>query len=137
MSRKQVKHKFFRLHLEAQKANPAPPVGPTIGQHGLNIMDFCKKFNQASECYPPGTPVAVNVTIIGERNFSLKVGQPITSYLINQLAETNTDGQRVIKSSNVTKIAEQKMSDLTSNTLEAAERTVLGCARSMNIKLID
>lgn len=128
-----------KLQCPAGKANPAPPVGPALGQHGVNIMDFCTKFNQATKD-KGDTVIPVEISIYEDRTFDFILKQPPVAILIKHAAKISkgsgkTPKEKVgsISASDVTKIAQQKMPDLQANSLEAAERIVIGTARSMGV----
>lgn len=130
---------ILKLNLPAGKANPAPPVGPALGQHGVAIMDFCKQYNEKTKTMQ-GTIPAV-VTIYEDRSFTFELKKPPVSALIkkalNLAKGSGTAGRDIVaslKDSQVEAIAKEKMEDLNANTLEAAKKIIAGTARSMGIK---
>ncbi len=134
---------LVKLQLKAGQANPAPPVGPVLGQHGVNIMEFCKQFNaQTQKNMGEVTPVLL--TVYKDRSFSFVVKTPPVSYLLLKSAGVekgsgtpNKDKVARVRKADVRKIAEQKMVDLNANDIEAAMKIVAGTARSMGIDVID
>lgn len=131
---------ILKLNLPAGKANPAPPVGPALGQHGVAIMDFCKQYNEKTKAMQ-GTIPAV-VTIYEDRTFTFELKKPPVSALIkkalNLAKGSATPGRDIVatlKDAQVAAIAEDKMEDLNANSLEAAKKIVSGTARSMGIKV--
>ena len=134
---------LIKLQLKAGQANPAPPVGPVLGQHGVNIMEFCKQFNAATQ-KNMGEVTPVVLTVYKDRSFTFIVKTPPVSYLIMKACGLekgsgvpNKDKVGKLKKADVKKIAEQKMSDLTANSVEAAMRIVAGTARSMGVDIVD
>ncbi len=134
---------LIKLQLKAGQANPAPPVGPVLGQHGVNIMEFCKQFNAATQ-KNMGEVTPVVLTVYKDRSFTFIVKTPPVSYLIMKACGLekgsgvpNKDKVGKLKKADVQKIAEQKMSDLTANSVEAAMRIVAGTARSMGVDIVD
>src|SRR5258708_2749530 len=135
---------FRKLQVPAGAANPAPPIGPALGQRGLNIMEFCKAFNAQSQKMEKGTPVPVVITIYGDRSFTFEMRTPPVSYFIKKAAKLESgskapgrDKAGTITKAQVREIAEQKVKDLNSNTVEAAMRMVEGSARSMGIEVTE
>jgi large subunit ribosomal protein L11 len=143
----------LKLQIEAAKANPAPPVGPALGQHGVNIQEFCAKFNEATKDMV-GDIVPAEITIYDDRSFTFKLKTPPASDLLRKaarpLGEARPDGaagiekgsgvpnkQKVgkITSEHLRKIAERKMADLNANNIESAEKIIAGTARSMGIEI--
>lgn len=130
-----------KLQIEAGKANPAPPVGPALGQHGINIADFCQKFNAATK--DKGNDlIPVEITIYEDRTFDFILKTPPTSYLLKKAAgiEKGSGDPQKKKVGKITKaqleeIAKKKMEDLNTNDLEAAKRIIEGTARSMGIRI--
>ncbi len=140
----------LKLQVKAQQANPSPPVGPALGQRGLNIMAFVKEFNAKSADFAPGTPVPVVITYYQDKSFSLELKTPPASFLVKQAAGLQPQGKRnrakgsakpgrdvagTITAAQVRKIAEAKMKDLNATTIEAAMNIVLGSARSCGIEV--
>jgi large subunit ribosomal protein L11 len=133
----------IKLQIPAGKANPAPPVGPALGQHGLNIQDFCTKFNEASKDRM-GDVVPVDITVYEDRTFSFVLKTSPASDLLKKAAgvEKGSGNPLKDKAGTVTKaqvreIAEKKMTDLNANDVEMAMRIIEGSARSMGIKIVD
>lgn len=129
----------IKLQLEAGKANPAPPVGPALGQHGVNIQEFCKQFNDATKTMS-GDIIPAEITIFEDRSFTFKLKTPPTSALLKKAAGLEKGSGDPLKTkvgkvsrAEVRKIAERKMLDLNANNLEAAEKIIEGTARSMGI----
>jgi len=133
----------IKLQLEAGKATPAPPVGPALGQHGVNIMDFCKKFNAAT-ADKPGMVFPAVITVYGDRSFTFELKTPPASFLILKAAgikkgsgEPNKVKVGKITKAQVEEIAKIKMPDLNARTLEAAMKIIEGTARNMGVKVVD
>lgn len=134
---------LIKLQIPGGQANPAPPVGPALGQHGVNIMEFCKQYNAAT-ANQAGQVIPVDVTIYEDRSFSLVTKTPPASVLILQKAgiekgsgEPNRNKVGTISRSKVREIAELKMPDLSANDVDAAMRIIEGTARSMGVTVID
>ena len=135
---------FIKLQIAAGKANPSPPVGPALGQRGLNIMEFCKAFNAATQKMEPGMPIPVVITAYADRTFSFVTKLPPVSYFIKQAAKvqsgSKTPGRSKVASitkAQVKEIAEKKMPDLNCVSIESAMNTVAGQARSMGIEVVE
>ncbi|MGH8769489.1 MAG: 50S ribosomal protein L11 [Burkholderiales bacterium] len=133
---------FVKLQVPAGKANPSPPIGPALGQRGLNIMEFCKAFNAQTQGVEPGLPLPVVITAYADKSFTFIIKTPPTSVLIRKAAKVekgsakpNTDKVGRLTRAQVEQIAKQKMPDLTAADLEAAMRTVAGSARSMGVEV--
>jgi large subunit ribosomal protein L11 len=131
---------FIKLQVPAGKANPAPPIGPALGQRGLNIMEFCKAFNAQTQKAEPGLPLPVVITAYSDKSFSFIIKTPPVTVLIKKAAgvesgspRPHTDKVGKITKKQVEEIAKVKMPDLNAASLEAAMRTVAGSARSMGI----
>ena len=131
---------FIKLQIPAGKANPSPPVGPALGQRGLNIMEFCKAFNAATQKMEPGMPIPVVITAYADRTFSFVTKLPPVSYFIKQAAKIQSGSKEPGKTkvakltkAQVMEIAEKKMPDMNCATVEAAAAMVAGQARSMGI----
>ncbi len=134
---------FIKLQIPAGKANPAPPVGPALGQHGLNIMDFCKAFNAQTK-QNTGTLIPVEITVYKNRTFTFITKTPPASELLKKelglssgSAEPNRDKVGNVTNDQLRKIAQIKMTDLNASDEEAAMRMIAGTARSMGIDLAD
>ena len=131
---------LIKLQVPAGKANPSPPIGPALGQRGLNIMEFCKAFNAATQKMEPGLPIPVEITAYQDKSFTFKLKTPPASVLIMKAAKLekgsprpHTDKVGKITKKQVEEIAKQKMPDLNASDLEAAMRIVAGSARSMGV----
>lgn len=132
---------LVKLQIKAGVATPAPPVGTALGQHGVNIMDFCKQYNEATQQYA-GQVIPVELTIYEDRSFTFVTKQPPAAELIKQAAGIesgsaipNRDKVAVLTRSQVRAIAEQKMDDLNANDVEMAMRIIAGTARSMGVEV--
>ncbi len=130
-----------KLQIRAGQATPAPPVGTALGQHGVNIMDFCRQYNDATQQFA-GQVIPVEMTIYEDRSFSFVTKQPPAAELIKQAAgiekgsgEPNRTKVGKLSSQQVRRIAEQKMVDLNANDVEMAMRIIAGTARSMGVEV--
>ncbi len=130
----------IKLHLPAGQATPAPPVGPALSQHGLNIMEFCKAFNAQTKNMPPGLTIPVVITVYKDRSFSFILKSPPASVLLKEAAkiakgsgEPNRNKVGKVTRKQLEEIAKKKMEDLNAGSLEAAVRIIEGTARSMGI----
>ena len=133
---------FLKLQVPAGAANPSPPIGPALGQRGLNIMEFCKAFNARTQEMEKGQPIPVVITIFADRSFTFEMKTPPVSYFIKQAVKKDKGSQNPGKESAGTlstkqlrEIAEKKMVDLNANDVEAAMAMVAGSARSMGIQV--
>ena len=140
MAKKEISG-YVKLQINGGQANPAPPVGPALGQRGINIMEFCKAFNEKTKNFM-GKPVPVVITVYADKSFTFVTKSPPTSFFIKKVAKlkkgSQTPGKSVVSTisrDDVKKIAEQKMSDLNTTSLNAAEKMVAGTARSMGISV--
>ncbi|RAA07574.1 50S ribosomal protein L11 [Ralstonia pseudosolanacearum] len=131
---------FIKLQIPAGKANPSPPVGPALGQRGLNIMEFCKAFNAQTQGMEPGLPVPVVITAFADKSFTFVRKSPPATVLIKKAAgvqkgsaKPHTDKVGKITRAQAEEIAKAKNADLTAADLDAAVRTIAGSARSMGI----
>ncbi len=131
---------YIKLQVPAGQANPSPPVGPALGQHGVNIMEFCKAFNAATQSMEQGAPVPVTITVYNDRSFSYEMKTPPASYLLKKAAglqkgsgEPNTKKVGKVNRAQLEEIAKAKDADLTAADLDAAVRTIAGSARSMGL----
>ena len=131
---------YIKLQVPAGKANPSPPIGPALGQRGLNIMEFCKTFNAQTQGMEPGLPVPVVITAYQDKSFTFVMKTPPASILIKKAAKIDKGSQRphTDKVGKITRvqaeeIAKAKMADLTAADLDAAVRTIAGSARSMGV----
>jgi len=140
-SKKKVKS-LIKLQIKGGAANPSPPVGPALGQHGVNIMDFCKAFNAVTQTPDKaGKPLPVEITVYEDRSFTFIIKTPPASYLIKEAAKVkkgsstpNTEKVGKVNRKQLEEIAKIKMQDLTAADLDAAVRTMAGSARSMGIE---
>ena len=135
---------YIKLQIPAGKANPSPPVGPALGQRGLNIMEFCKAFNAATQKMEPGMPIPVIITAYADRTFSFVTKMPPVSYFIIKatgLPKGSKEPGRTkvgkITKAQVKEIAEKKMPDLNCSTVESAMNMVMGQTRSMGIEVVE
>lgn len=131
---------YIKLQVKAGQANPSPPVGPALGQHGVNIMEFCKAFNAQTQSMEPGLPIPVVITVYSDRSFTYVTKTPPASILLKKAAGISSGSKtpHTDKVGNVTRaqleeIAKAKEPDLTAADLDAAVRTIAGSARSMGI----
>jgi large subunit ribosomal protein L11 len=135
---------FLKLQVPAGAANPSPPIGPALGQRGLNIMEFCKAFNAQTQKIEKNTPIPVIITTYQDRSFTFEMKTPPVSYFLKKAAKlesgSKTPGRDMV--GEVTKkqlreIAEQKMKDLNCDTIEAAMKMIEGSARSMGLTVAE
>jgi large subunit ribosomal protein L11 len=133
---------FIKLQVPAGKANPSPPIGPALGQRGLNIMEFCKAFNAQTQGVEPGLPLPVVITAYADKSFTFILKTPPASILIKKAAgiQRGSSKPHAEKVGRITRaqaeaIAPQKLPDLTASDLDAAVRTIAGSARSMGINV--
>ena len=136
---------IIKLHVPAGKANPSPPIGPALGQRGLNIMEFCKAFNAATQNLDPGMPIPVVITAFGDRSFTFVTKSPPNSYFLKKAAGVEKGSQTTGKGSavgrvtmtQIREIAEQKMQDLNAKDIDGACRMLIGSARSMGLDIVE
>ena len=133
---------YLKLQVPAGAANPSPPIGPALGQRGLNIMEFCKAFNAQTQNMEKGAPLPVVITIYADRSFTFEMRTPPVSYFLKKAAKlesgAKTPGRGAVGSvtrEQVKEIAEKKMKDLNTDNVEAAMRMVEGTARSMGLEV--
>jgi large subunit ribosomal protein L11 len=133
---------YLKLQVPAGAANPSPPIGPALGQRGLNIMAFCKDFNAKTSQMEKGSPIPVVITIYGDKSFTFEMRTPPMSYFLKKAAKIESgsktpgrDNVAKVTAAQVREIAEKKMADLNCDTVEAAMRMVEGSARSMGIQV--
>ena len=133
---------YNKLQVAAGKANPSPPVGPALGQHGLNIMEFCKAFNAQTQSLEAGAPIPVVISVYSDRSFTFEVKTPPASFLLKKAAgiksgsgRPNTDKVGTVTRAQLEEIATTKAADLTAADMDAAVRTIAGSARSMGINV--
>lgn len=132
----------IKLQIPAGQANPSPPVGPALGQHGVNIMEFCKTFNAKTQSLEPGITTPVEITVFSDRSFTFIIKTPPASVLLKKAAGVAKGASDQLKQkvgkvtkAQVTEIAKLKLPDLNTTDIEAAIRTVEGTARSMGIQV--
>lgn len=135
---------YIKLQIPAGKANPSPPVGPALGQRGVNIMEFCKAFNAATQKMEPGMPIPVVITVYSDRSFSFIHKTPPASYFLKKAAglqkgsgETGKGFVGKVTQAQLKEIAEAKMADLNAVTPEAAVEMIKGSARSMGLEVVE
>jgi large subunit ribosomal protein L11 len=133
---------YIKLQVAAGKANPSPPVGPALGQHGVNIMEFCKAFNAATQSAEQGMPIPVVITVYSDRSFTFITKTPPASVLLKKAAglksgsgRPNTEKVGTVSRAQLEEIATTKMADLTAADMDAAVRTIAGSARSMGLNV--
>ena len=135
---------YIKLEIAAGQANPSPPVGPALGQRGLNIMEFCKAFNASTQKMEPGTPTPVVITAYADRSFTFVTKTPPASYFLKKAAGIESGSSTPsrefagkVTKKQIREIAEKKMKDLNANDLDAAARMIAGSARSMGIEVVE
>jgi len=133
---------YIKLQVAAGQANPSPPVGPALGQHGVNIMEFCKAFNAATQSMEAGMPIPVIITVYSDRTFTFVTKTPPASVLLKKAAglkkgsgRPNTEKVGTVTREQLEEIAKTKEPDLTAADLDAAVRTIAGSARSMGLNV--
>jgi large subunit ribosomal protein L11 len=133
---------YIKLQVPAGKANPSPPIGPALGQRGVNIPEFCKQFNAATQGLEEGSPIPTVITVYTDRSFSFEMKTPPASFLLKKAAKiasaSKTPGKDVagsVTQAQVREIAQTKMKDLNANDVEAAMLIIAGSARSMGIEV--
>ncbi|KAA9129533.1 50S ribosomal protein L11 [Marinihelvus fidelis] len=133
---------YIKLQVPAGQANPSPPVGPALGQHGVNIMEFCKAFNADSQGLEPGMPIPVVITVYSDRSFTFITKTPPAAVLLRKAAgiakgsgEPNTKKVGTVTRDQLEEIAKTKEPDLTAADMDAAVRTIAGSARSMGLNV--
>ena len=132
----------LKLQVKAGQANPSPPVGPALGQRGINIMEFCKAFNARTQELEPGAPCPTIISYYQDKSFTMEIKTPPASYFLKKAAKkksgANKPGKEIVGSitaAQVREIAEAKMKDLNANDVDAAMQIILGSARSMGIEV--
>ena len=135
---------YIKLQIPAGQANPSPPVGPALGQRGLNIMEFCKAFNAATDSMEKGIPIPVEITAYSDRSFTFITKTPPASYFLKKAAKLSKGGQTPGKSlvgkvttAQCKEIAEMKKADLNSVSIEGAIEMIKGSARSMGLEVVE
>ncbi|MBK66580.1 MAG: 50S ribosomal protein L11 [Rickettsiales bacterium] len=142
MAKKKVEG-YLKLQVPAGAANPSPPIGPALGQAGLNIMEFCKAFNAKTEDQDKGTPLPTIITIYSDKSFTFEIKTPPASYFLKKAAKVQKGAGAVgteivgsVTKKQVKEIAEAKMKDLNANDIDAAMKIIEGSARSMGIEVV-
>ena len=135
---------YIKLQVPAGKANPSPPIGPALGQRGVNIMDFCKAFNAQTGDFDVGTPLPTIITVYADRSFSFVTKTPPATYLIKKALNLKSGSKEPgkasagkIKRSQLSEIAQAKMKDLNANDIGAATRIIEGSARAMGLEVVE
>ena len=136
---------YVKLQLPAGKANPSPPVGPALGQRGLNIMQFVKEFNARTQTMEPGMPIPVVITAFADRSFSFVMKTPPNTYFLKKAAGITKGSPTVgkgasagrVTTSQLREIAQTKMADMNANDIDAAVRMLTGSARSMGLTVVE
>ena len=135
---------YIKLQVPAGAANPSPPIGPALGQRGVNIMEFCKAFNAATDSLEKGMPIPTVITVFADRSFSFETKTPPASFLIKKAANLKSGSKEPgkvtagkIARSKLAEIAELKMKDLNANSIEQATKIIEGSARSMGLEVVE
>jgi len=135
---------YIKLTVPAGAANPSPPIGPALGQRGLNIMEFCKAFNAATQNFDQGTPIPTVITAYGDRTFTFVTKTPPAAWFIQKAAKIDKGGATPSRTTvgsitmeQVKEIAAQKMPDLNANDIDAAAKQIAGTARSMGVQVME
>ena len=135
---------YIKLQVPAGTANPSPPIGPALGQRGVNIMEFCKAFNAATQDMEKNMPIPTIITVYADRSFTFVTKSPPASFLIKKAAKLKSGSKEpgkvsagTIKRSQLSEIAEMKMKDLNANDIEAATKIMEGSARSMGLDVVE
>ena len=135
---------YIKLHVAAGDAKPAPPIGPALGQRGVNIMEFCKAFNAATQELEKGMPIPTIITVFADKSFTFVTKTPPASFLIKKAVGLKSGSKEpgkasagTIKRSQLAEIAETKMKDLNANDIEQATKIIEGSARSMGLQVVE
>ncbi len=135
---------YIKLQVPAGTANPSPPIGPALGQRGVNIMEFCKAFNAATQDLEKNAPIPTTITVYADRSFTFTTKTPPASYYLKKAAKlksgANEPGKEVagsVRKSQVKEIAEAKMADLNANDIDQAMKIIEGSARSMGLEVVE
>jgi len=136
---------YIKLQVPAGQANPSPPIGPALGQRGLNIMEFCKQFNAQTQKMEPGTPIPVTITAYGDRTFTFVMRTPPATYFLKKAAKIESGSKAPgrdapvgkVTMAQVREIAEKKMADLNAHDLDAACQMIIGSARSIGLQVVE
>ncbi|HET9572653.1 MAG: 50S ribosomal protein L11 [Pseudolabrys sp.] len=133
---------YIKLQVPAGQANPSPPIGPALGQRGVNIPEFCKQFNAATQKLEPGSPIPTVITVYADRSFTFEMRTPPASYLLKKAAKITKGstapgrtGAGSVTQAQLREIAEVKMKDLNANSVEQAMKIIAGSARSMGLEV--
>jgi large subunit ribosomal protein L11 len=133
---------YIKLQVPAGQANPSPPIGPALGQRGVNIPEFCKQFNAATQKLEPGSPIPTVITVYADRSFTFEMRTPPASYLLKRAAKISKGstapgrtGAGSVTQAQLREIAEVKMKDLNANSVEQAMKIIAGSARSMGLEV--
>ena len=133
---------YIKLQVPAGSANPSPPIGPALGQRGLNIMEFCKNFNAKTQDQEKGMPIPVTITVFSDKSFTYEMKTPPASYFLKKAAKLESGSKAPgrdlagsVTMAQVREIAKAKMKDLNANDIEAAAKLIAGSARSMGIEV--
>ena len=135
---------FIKLQVPAGQANPSPPIGPALGQRGLNIMEFCKAFNAQTQKMEAGMPIPVTITAYADRTFTFIMRTPPASYFLKKAAKIESgsktpgrEGAGKVTKAQIREIAEKKMVDLNAHDIDAAMKMIAGSARSMGLEVVE
>jgi large subunit ribosomal protein L11 len=135
---------YVKLQVPAGKANPSPPIGPALGQQGVNIMEFCKQFNARTQKMEPGMPIPVVITVFQDRSFSFVTKTPPNTYFLKKAAGIELGAKTVgtqivgkVTKKQIEEIAKQKMPDLNCDSIESAMAQIAGSARSMGLQVVE
>ncbi|MAI44675.1 MAG: 50S ribosomal protein L11 [Hyphomicrobiaceae bacterium TMED74] len=135
---------YISLQVPAGQANPSPPIGPALGQRGVNIMEFCKAFNAKTKDMEQGTPIPVKITVFADKSFTFNMKTPPASFFLKKAAKVNSGSQEPgrtvagkVTMAQVREIAEAKMADLNTNDVDQAARIIAGSARSMGLQVTE
>ena len=135
---------YIKLQVPAGTANPSPPIGPALGQRGVNIMEFCKAFNAATDSLEKNMPIPTIITVYADRSFTFVTKTPPASFLIKKAANLKSGSKEpgkvsagTIRRSQLAEIAETKMADLNANSIEQATKIIEGSARSMGLEVVE
>jgi large subunit ribosomal protein L11 len=135
---------YIKLQVSSGSANPSPPIGPALGQRGVNIMEFCKAFNASTQEMEKGIPLPTVITVFSDRSFTFVTKTPPASYLIKKAAGLKSGSKEpgkisagTIKRSQLSEIAQTKMADLNANNIEAATKIIEGSARAMGLQVVE
>ena len=133
---------YIKLQVPAGQANPSPPIGPALGQRGVNIPEFCKQFNAATQSFEAGAPIPTVITVYADRSFTFEMKTPPASFLLKKAAkigkgskEPGRAGAGSVTQDQLREIAEMKMKDLNANSVEQAMKIIAGSARSMGLQV--